>query len=102
MTWIVVIGSSLVMIAWIVIYSFFESSDFNDEVTVLFGEVTFWATVLVSVSVALGSCLDIFCESMSTLLIMTSSPTIHDQVFYDFVHAHGQRHRARDVGIRRS
>jgi phospholipid-translocating ATPase len=54
MTWIVVIGSSLVMIAWIVIYSFFQSSDFVDEVSVLFGEITFWATVLVSVSVALG------------------------------------------------
>jgi phospholipid-translocating ATPase len=54
MTWIVVIGSSLVMVAWIVIYSFFQSSDFNDEVTVLFGEITFWATVIVSVFIALG------------------------------------------------
>ena len=54
MTWIVVIGSSLVMLAWIVIYSFFESSDFENEVAVLFGEVTFWATVLVSVAIALG------------------------------------------------
>jgi phospholipid-translocating ATPase len=58
MTWIVVIGSSLVMVAWIVIYSFFESPDFNDEIAVLFGEVTFWATVLVSVSIALGPCLE--------------------------------------------
>lgn len=57
MTWIVVIGSSLVMIAWIIIYSFFESSDFNDEVTVLFGNVTFWATVVVSVVVSLCKCL---------------------------------------------
>lgn len=54
MTWIVVIGSSLVMVAWIVIYSFFQSNDFNDEVTVLFGEITFWATVIVSVFIALG------------------------------------------------
>lgn len=53
-TWIVVIGSSLVMVIWIIIYSFFESSDFNDEVTVLFGNVTFWATVIVSVVVSLG------------------------------------------------
>lgn len=42
------------MLLWIVIYSFFESSDFNDEVVVLFGEVTFWATVLISVFAALG------------------------------------------------
>lgn len=54
LTWIVVIGSSLVMIAWIVIYSFFQSSDFDQEVVVLFGNVTFWATVLVSVFVALS------------------------------------------------
>ena len=56
-TWIVVIGSSLVMIVWIIIYSFFESNDFNDEVTVLFGNVTFWATVVVSVVVSLCKCL---------------------------------------------
>jgi phospholipid-translocating ATPase len=49
MTWIVV-GRGRV----VVIYSSFESSDFNDEIVVLFGEVTFWATVLVSVSIALG------------------------------------------------
>lgn len=59
MTWVVVIGSSLVMILWIVIYSFFPSNDFELEFTVLFGEVTFWATVLVSVSIALGSYLDL-------------------------------------------
>ncbi|KII85635.1 hypothetical protein PLICRDRAFT_115926 [Plicaturopsis crispa FD-325 SS-3] len=53
-TWIVVIGSSLVMVAWIIIYSFFPSSDFVDEVTVLFGEMTFWATVVVSVFIALA------------------------------------------------
>ncbi|EMD32367.1 hypothetical protein CERSUDRAFT_118732 [Gelatoporia subvermispora B] len=53
-TWIVVVGSSLVMLLWIVIYSFFESDDFNDEVTVLFGNVVFWATVLISVVIALA------------------------------------------------
>lgn len=53
MTWVVVVGSSLVMIAWIIIYSYFPSSDFNSEVVVLFGEVTFWATILISVCVAL-------------------------------------------------
>lgn len=54
MTWIVVIGSSLVMILWIVIYSYFPSSDFVEEVAVLFGGITFWATVLVSVFIALS------------------------------------------------
>lgn len=54
MTWIVVIGSSLVMVLWIVIYSYFPSSDFVEEVAVLFGEITFWATVLLSVFIALG------------------------------------------------
>lgn len=53
-TWIVTIGSSVVMLIWIVIYSFFQSNDFNDEVVILFGNVQFWATVLVSVVVALG------------------------------------------------
>ncbi|EGN94457.1 hypothetical protein SERLA73DRAFT_96604 [Serpula lacrymans var. lacrymans S7.3] len=53
-TWIVVIGSSLVMLLWIVIYSFFETSDFNDEVIVLFGNITFWSTVLLSIFVALA------------------------------------------------
>jgi phospholipid-translocating ATPase len=55
MTWMVVVGSSLVMVLWIVIYSYFPSSDFDEEVKVLFGEITFWATVFVSVAIALGS-----------------------------------------------
>lgn len=42
------------MLLWIAIYSLFDSINFNDEVVVLFGEVTFWATVLISVIVALG------------------------------------------------
>ncbi|OJA07656.1 hypothetical protein AZE42_09081 [Rhizopogon vesiculosus] len=61
-TWVVVIGSSLVMILWIVIYSFlpadtdfFSSSDgFVDEVVILFSNITFWATVVFSVMVALA------------------------------------------------
>lgn len=44
------------MLLWIVIYSFFESSDFNDEVVVLFGNVPFWACVVISVAIALGEC----------------------------------------------
>lgn len=54
LTWIVVVGSSVVMLLWIVIYSFFESSDFNDEVVILFGNVPFWASVVISVVIALG------------------------------------------------
>lgn len=42
------------MLIWIAIYSAFNSIDFNDEVVVLYGEVTFWATVLVTTCVALG------------------------------------------------
>lgn len=53
-TWIVVVGSSLVMIIWIAIYSAFNSVDFNDEVVVLYGSVTFWATVLLTVIISLG------------------------------------------------
>lgn len=42
------------MLLWIAIYSFFYSFDFIDEVIVLFGGVTFWAVVFISVVVALG------------------------------------------------
>ncbi|KAI0064385.1 phospholipid-translocating P-type ATPase [Artomyces pyxidatus] len=52
-TWIVIVGSSLVMVLWIVIYSLFESFDFVDEVQILYGGITFWATVLISVAIAL-------------------------------------------------
>jgi phospholipid-translocating ATPase len=42
------------MLCWIVIYSFFQTPDFVNEVVVLFGELTFWTTVVISVFVALG------------------------------------------------
>ena len=54
LTWIIIIGSSLVMLVWIVIYSFFESNDFVDEIVVLCTNTTFWFTVLASVVIALG------------------------------------------------
>lgn len=54
LTWIIIIGSSLIMLLWIVIYSFFESSDFVDEIIVLCTNTTFWLTVLASVVIALG------------------------------------------------
>jgi phospholipid-translocating ATPase len=60
-TWVVGIGSSLVMLLWIVIYSFlpvntfFSNTDgFIDEVEILFSNVTFWTTIVFSVLVALG------------------------------------------------
>ncbi|KAJ3555310.1 hypothetical protein NM688_g2646 [Phlebia brevispora] len=52
-TFVIVIGSSVVMFAWITIYSFFESSDFVDEVIVLCGNGTFWFSVIISVVIAL-------------------------------------------------
>lgn len=42
------------MFAWIVIYSFFESSDFVDEVIVLCGQSIFWFAVIVSMFIALS------------------------------------------------
>ena len=54
LTWLVVVGSSVVMLLWIVIYSFFRSNDFNDEVVILFGNVPFWASVVISIVIALG------------------------------------------------
>ncbi|KAE9393504.1 phospholipid-translocating P-type ATPase [Gymnopus androsaceus JB14] len=53
-TWIVVFGSTIVMLLWITVYSFFFSADFIDEVIILFGELTFWTTVIFSAAVALA------------------------------------------------
>lgn len=56
-------GSSIVMLLWIVVFSFFFSSDFIDEVIVLFGGLTFWTTVLISVLIALGGSFHpVWCE----------------------------------------
>lgn len=41
--------------AWIVIFSFFFSADFIDEVAVLFGELTFWTTVVLTSAIALST-----------------------------------------------
>jgi phospholipid-translocating ATPase len=59
-TWLVVVGSTVVMMLWILIYSFFTSIDFVDEVLILFGGVQFWATVLFTSIVALGAFFHIF------------------------------------------
>ncbi|KAI0289421.1 hypothetical protein B0F90DRAFT_1812527 [Multifurca ochricompacta] len=52
-TWVIVLGSSIVMLLWVVIYSYFESFDFVHEARRLFGGVTFWVTVILTVSIAL-------------------------------------------------
>jgi phospholipid-translocating ATPase len=41
------------MVLWIVIYSFLPSSDFINETSVLFGELTFWVTVVMTIALAL-------------------------------------------------
>ncbi|KAH7868232.1 phospholipid-transporting ATPase 1 [Lentinula edodes] len=53
-TWIVIFGSTISMMLWITVYSFFFSSDFINEVIILFGELTFWTTVIFSAAVALA------------------------------------------------
>lgn len=62
------------MLLWIVIYSFFESFDFIDEVQRLFGGVTFWAAVILSVAVALRGLL-------SRLSLCTPHPVSQFHVF---------------------
>ncbi|KLO12310.1 phospholipid-translocating P-type ATPase [Schizopora paradoxa] len=53
-TWIVVVGSCLVSLIWIGIYSLFNTPDFNDELVVLYGSVIFWATVTLAIVAAIG------------------------------------------------
>ncbi len=51
-----VLKSCLSMLLWIVIYSFipWPTSDMPNEVVILFGNLQFWTTVLLTVFVALG------------------------------------------------
>ncbi|KDQ08052.1 hypothetical protein BOTBODRAFT_586296 [Botryobasidium botryosum FD-172 SS1] len=53
-TWIVIVGSTLLMLLWIAIYSAFPSVDFHNEVIILFSTVDFWAAVALSVILAIG------------------------------------------------
>ena len=46
------------MVIWIAIYSAFDTNYFNNEVVALYGEVVFWATVIVTVVLCLGECYD--------------------------------------------
>ncbi|KAF9261613.1 phospholipid-transporting ATPase 1 [Marasmius fiardii PR-910] len=63
-TWIVVFGSTIVMLLWIVVYSFFFSADFIDEVIILFGGLTFWTTVVFATALALAP--RFICKAIST------------------------------------
>ena len=74
------------MVLWILIYSFFETPNFNDEVIILFSEVSFWATVIVSVVIALGM--------HSSVMVRQSTDTTHSsallrEVLQERVHATG-------------
>ncbi|KDR79373.1 hypothetical protein GALMADRAFT_93264 [Galerina marginata CBS 339.88] len=53
-TWVIVVGSTVVMMLWIVIFSLFPSSDFIDEFQVLFGTIIFWAAVFLSAVICLA------------------------------------------------
>jgi phospholipid-translocating ATPase len=52
-TWAIIPGSSLVMLVWIVLYSFFDSFEFLHEAQRLYGSIAFWATVVLTVAIAL-------------------------------------------------
>jgi phospholipid-translocating ATPase len=60
MTWIVVFGSSLVMMLWIVVFSFFPSNDFVNEFLILFGTIYFWASVLLAATICLGAFVNLY------------------------------------------
>jgi phospholipid-translocating ATPase len=70
MTWVVVFGSSLVMMLWIVVFSFFPSNDFVDEVSILFGTIYFWASVLLAATICLGMFRNSCCGKFETHLFL--------------------------------
>jgi hypothetical protein len=84
-----VFGSTVVMLLWILIYSFFASSDFVNEVIILFGELTFWTTVLFSAIVALGMS---FHFSLNVCAEYCDSSPIHCQVRIERLLPIGQGH----------
>ena len=90
MTWIVVVGSTLIMLLWIIVYSFFSTPDFNEEVTILFGTMTFWSTVFLSATICLGTTLNLH-QNFETQLD-TYSPSIYCQILDNGVSSAGQGH----------
>lgn len=65
-TWVIIPGSSLVMLLWILLYSFFESFDFEQEAQRLCGGVTFWGTVGLTVSIALREFAELLSSACSS------------------------------------
>ena len=92
MTWIVVVGSTLIMLLWIIVYSFFSTPDFNEEVTILFGTMTFWSTVFLTATICLGMTL-ILRRNFETQFD-PYSPSIYCQILDCGVFPAGQRHHS--------
>ena len=96
MTWIVVVGSTLIMLLWIIVYSFFSTPDFNEEVTILFGTMTFWSTVFLTATICLGTTFPIYNEELflRKLNWIMYSPSIYCQILDYGVSSVGQGHRS--------
>ncbi|KAG8905464.1 hypothetical protein FRB99_008905 [Tulasnella sp. 403] len=52
--WLVTVGSIVVCLLWIAVYSFLESIDFNNEVVLLFSTVDFLATLVLTIVIAIA------------------------------------------------
>ena len=53
-TWIVIVGSTLLVLLWITVYSYLTTGDFTNEVELLFSTADFWLAVILSVVLAVG------------------------------------------------
>jgi phospholipid-translocating ATPase len=53
-TWFIVVGSNVVMLLWVAVYSLFTTSTFTSEFVELLGTIDFWASVILSVVLAVG------------------------------------------------
>ena len=81
-------GSSIVMLLWILVYSFFPSFDFYLEVELLYGGVLFWVTIVLTVAVALRE-LDLIYFFEICLTDVSSSPSIPCQGYLNFILSSG-------------
>jgi len=77
MTWIVVVGLMLVMLLWILIYSFFISADFMDKMLISFGSIQFWATVLIIALLALGTYINFSLLNVTAYISLFSASLHH-------------------------
>ncbi|KAI0037154.1 phospholipid-translocating P-type ATPase [Vararia minispora EC-137] len=91
-TWIVIIGSSIVLLLWILVYSFFPGTDFANEVEILFSCILFWATWVISTSIALLPRFVI--KSISSAYYPTDSDIVREMwVLGDLKERLGIKHR---------